>query len=79
MKYNAAKAAVLTIIIGVPFSSVAAEKASLADDMGFAAFRGIETMDVTGGELKRIFGERGTAGRRAPRGGAGGPPPRGGR
>lgn len=68
MKYDAAKAAAFAIMIGTPFATFAAEKAPLADDMNLAAFRGIETMSVSGSELREVSGE--LAGRSR----AGGPP-----
>nr|VFK42290.1 MAG: hypothetical protein BECKTC1821E_GA0114239_101814 [Candidatus Kentron sp. TC] len=56
MKYNAIKASVLTMIMGASGAAFAAGKAPLAEDAEFAAFRGIETMRVSEGELREVWG-----------------------
>nr|VFJ63592.1 MAG: hypothetical protein BECKFW1821C_GA0114237_100445 [Candidatus Kentron sp. FW] len=57
MKYNAAKAAAFAIIIGTPIATLAAGKAPLAEGTDLSAFRGIETIQVSDGELKEVFGD----------------------
>nr|VFJ65151.1 MAG: hypothetical protein BECKFW1821B_GA0114236_11011 [Candidatus Kentron sp. FW] len=57
MKYNAAKAAAFAIMIGTPLATFAAGKAPLAEGTDLAAFRGIETIQVSDGELREVFGD----------------------
>nr|VFK17658.1 MAG: hypothetical protein BECKLFY1418C_GA0070996_10345 [Candidatus Kentron sp. LFY] len=56
MKYSPVKATALAVIIGAPIATFAAERAPLTEDAGFSAFQGIETMQVSGNEL-RISGK----------------------
>nr|VFK23300.1 MAG: hypothetical protein BECKLFY1418C_GA0070996_11391 [Candidatus Kentron sp. LFY] len=69
MKYSA-KAAAFAVIIGMPFATLAADKAPVTEGADLAVFQGIETMQVSDTELRQVFGERGSSTHRfGPRGG----------
>nr|VFK56548.1 MAG: hypothetical protein BECKTUN1418D_GA0071000_10497 [Candidatus Kentron sp. TUN] len=53
---NIAKAAALTMLIGMPLATFADEKAPIDDGIELAAFQGIETMQVSESELRKVSG-----------------------